>query len=100
MERVYSSEKLVSVYESTWRQNPQQQHRHINRLENHKTHFVIYIETTSVFELRVGNGTSDLSSYRIVTLDLRDCTGLHEINETNVLPKAPTSRASRETSRT
>jgi hypothetical protein len=38
MEIVCFSETLVSAYESTQRQNPEEQHRHPHRRENLKSH--------------------------------------------------------------
>jgi hypothetical protein len=38
METVCFSETVISTYESTWRQNPEQQHRHPHRRENLISH--------------------------------------------------------------
>jgi hypothetical protein len=38
METLYFSKALVSIYESTWHHNPEQQQRHLHRHENHKFH--------------------------------------------------------------
>jgi hypothetical protein len=39
MERVCFSEMLVSAYKSTRRHNPEEQHRHLYRRENLKSHW-------------------------------------------------------------
>jgi hypothetical protein len=38
MEAVFSAEILVSASESTWPYKPEDQHRHLRRRENLKTH--------------------------------------------------------------
>jgi hypothetical protein len=71
MEIVYFSETLVSTYESTWRRNPEQQHR-LHRRDNLKCHIVdnTVLSNSSPFAVSkiVNNGemnTLDRTSERL-----------------------------------
>jgi hypothetical protein len=53
MEAVYSSETLVSTYNSVRRYNPEDRHRHLHHRENLKSQTVQMLE--AAYEIKVNN---------------------------------------------